>query len=354
MKAPEFWNAAPGLTSTLLSPLAAIWTAVTRRRMAKTGVDVGIPVICVGNLTAGGTGKTPVVMALLERLSGKDVHVVTRGYGGAAQGPLRVIEAKHSHAEVGDEPLLLSAFGPVWVAKDRVAGAMAAKAAGARIIILDDGFQNPSLLKTKSILVVDAELGFGNGKVIPAGPLREPIAEGLSRADLIIAIGSERHRQRFLDTHHLTLPVLEAELKPLQTGMDWTGLRVLAFAGIGRPEKFFNTLKAAGADLIGTRSFGDHAPYRSDLLNRLLAEARSKSAQLVTTEKDAVRLPKDIRAQVLTFPVRLEIKDDALLEEIVLGGLGPVDIPHTPPVSVQNPSVQGIFAQERWPLFKRK
>lgn len=317
MKAPEFWNKPPGLTSTVLTPLSAIWTAATRRRLAKSGENVGIPVICVGNLTAGGTGKTPLVMALLDMLSDKAAHVVSRGYGGSIEGPVRVIETVHSASEVGDEPLLLSAFGPVWVSKNRLLGARAAKAEGAEVIILDDGFQNPSIEKTLSILVVDAEMGFGNGKVIPAGPLREPVADGIKRADLVLAIGSDTARKRFRDQNAIELPIIEGELRPLQTGMDWDGLRVLPFAGIGRPEKFFKTLENAGAKLIETRAFGDHATFRGDLLQRLLKEAKSKNAQLVTTEKDAVRLPAEFRPQVLTFPVRLAFDDTRKLDELI-------------------------------------
>ncbi len=312
MKAPDFWTQPAGLKAALLSPLAAVWTAVTRRRLAKPGTDLDIPVICVGNLNAGGTGKTPVVMNLMERLAaqGLNAHVVSRGYGGRVEATTRVVETRHDAAHVGDEPLLLSAFGPVWVSPDRAAGAMAAQASGADLVILDDGFQNPALTKTMSILVVDADVGFGNRRVIPAGPLREPVADGLARADVMVLIGPQTARRTFLQNEPPQIPVFEAELTPLHTGMDWTGLRVLAFAGIGRPAKFFNSLKAAGAELIETRAFGDHAPYRSDLLRRLIAEAKSKNAQLVTTEKDAVRLPPEFRPQVLTFPVRLRFEDD--------------------------------------------
>ena len=316
MKAPRFWTQATSWQSTLLSPLSWIWTFVTRKRLQRTGLDIGIPVICVGNLTVGGTGKTPVVMALLERFGDRNLHVVSRGYGGSEEGPVRVNERKHSAAQVGDEPLLLSAFGPVWVSKDRAVGAKAAKSAGAAAILLDDGFQNPSLKKTKSLIVVDALTGFGNGKVMPAGPLREPVQDGLKRADMMVVIGSSDERQRFIDQHKPSLPIVEAELEPLQTGMDWSGLRVLAFAGIGRPQKFFDSLKRAGAEIVETRSFGDHAPYRADLLRRLLAEAKSKNAQLVTTEKDAVRLPSELRAQVLTFPVRLQFIDYGNLNDL--------------------------------------
>ena len=325
MKAPLFWSAPPGLISGLLTPVSWVWTSVTRKRLSARGLEIGIPVICVGNLTAGGTGKTPVVMALLERFTqdGVAAHVVSRGYGGSLEGPLRVDERKHSASQVGDEPLLLSAFGRVWVSKDRAKGAQAARDAGADVILLDDGFQNPSLVKTKSILVIDAEAGFGNGCVMPAGPLREPVADGMARADLIVLIGPKSARSDFLTDQSLSLDVLEAELTPLQTGMTWEGLRALAFAGIGRPQKFFDSLSRAGVDLIGTRSFGDHAPYRRDLLRRLLAEAKSKGAQLVTTEKDAVRLPQELRSEVLTFPVRLSFEDEARLETLVQQTLKP-------------------------------
>lgn len=317
MKAPQFWTEPPGLRSALLAPFAAIWTASTRRRLARTGEDIGLPVICVGNLNVGGTGKTPLVMDLCQRLADHAPHVVSRGYGGAEKGPLQVDAARHTAARVGDEPLLLSAFGPVWVAEDRVKGAKAAKDAGAKTVVLDDGFQNPSLAKTASILVIDAAVGFGNGRVIPAGPLREPIADGLARADLAVVIGAPEHRRTFLAAHSLPCAVAEAELKPLPTGMDWKNLKVLAFAGIGRPEKFFDTIKTAGAEIISKRAFGDHAPYRADLLKRLLAEAQAKGAQLVTTEKDAVRLPSEFRPNVLTFPVRLQFADDTALKDLI-------------------------------------
>ena len=317
MKAPDFWRRPPGMLSNLLLPPSWLWSFLARTRLAKPSENVGIPVICVGNLNVGGTGKTPVVIALLDQFGDRPVHVVSRGYGGSLTGPVRVDEAAHSAADVGDEPLLISAFGPVWVSKDRAAGAKAAKEAGAELIILDDGFQNPSVLKSHSIIVVDAAIGFGNGRVMPAGPLREPVSEGLKRANSIVLIGSEDDRKQFLEAQSFELPLVEAELKPLQTGMDWDGLKALAFAGIGRPEKFFDTLRRSGVDLVETRSFSDHAPYRADLLRRLLTEAKSKGAQLVTTEKDAVRLPSEFRANVLTFPVRLEIANGGSLKDLI-------------------------------------
>lgn len=319
MRAPGFWAKEPGLVAAVLSPLALIWTVVTRRRMSRPSFDPGVPVICVGNLNAGGTGKTPVVISVVEHLTGMGVtaHVVSRGYGGSLVGPVRVDERAHSADEVGDEPLLISAFGACWVAKDRAEGARAAVGADAEVIVLDDGFQNPDLVKAISIVVVDAAVGFGNGRVMPAGPLREPIADGLARADAVLVLGQPQTRSNFLEGFRFNGSVLEAELRPLQTGMDWQGLRVLAFAGIGRPQKFFNALKRAGADVVETRGFGDHASYRSDLLRRLLADAKSLNAQLLTTEKDAMRLPKEFRHQVLTFPVRLHLDDPQAFRALI-------------------------------------
>lgn len=326
MRAPGFWGnppEAPGWQARALAPLGWIWAAVTARRMARgPGVRVGAPVICVGNLTAGGAGKTPTVAALAQRLAARGVaaHVVSRGHGGSLEGPVQVEEARHSAAEVGDEPLLLSAFAPVWIGRDRAAAARAAVAAGAQAIVMDDGFQNPGLAKDLSVIVVDAGFGFGNGRVIPAGPLREPAAEGLARADLVLALGTPEERAALGGVG--ALPRLDGRLAPLETGMDWAGLRAFAFAGIGRPEKFFATLRGLGAEIVGLRDFADHAAYAPAILARLEGEARALGAQLVTTEKDAVRLPLSFRRQVLVVPVRLEVEDwgpmDAAFERLGL------------------------------------
>jgi len=212
---------------------------------------------------------------------------------GGWRGPVRVEGGVHRAADVGDEPLLLAAFAPVWVGRDRVAAARAAVAAGAQAILLDDGLQNPGLAKDVAIVVVDAATGFGNGRVAPAGPLREPVAAGLARADLVLALGEPVDRTRLLhDWPELAArPVVAGRLAPLATGMPWRGLRAVAFAGIGRPEKFFATLRAQGAELVAAHGFPDHMPYATRLLQRMEAEARAARAQLVTTEKDAVRLP---------------------------------------------------------------
>lgn len=316
MQAPRFWSnppERPGLAARLLAPLAWVWAAVTRRRLDRAPrARLGIPVICVGNVTAGGAGKTPVVIALAMRLAarGVAVHVVSRGHGGSLAGPVRVDPDRHTAAEVGDEPLLLAAFAPVWVARDRAAAGRAAEAAGAQVVVMDDGLQNPDLDKALSLVVVDAGFGFGNGCVIPAGPLREPVADGLARAGLVVLIGDPETRAAFRAAWpDLPVPVAEARLAPLPTGMDWAGLRALAFAGIGRPEKFYATLRNLGAEVVAIRSFADHEPFETRVLARLEAEAVAAGAQLVTTEKDAVRLPPDVRRNVLVLPVRLELED---------------------------------------------
>lgn len=318
MRPPAFWQRPPdrpGALPRLLSPFAALYAAGTARRVARPpSIRPDCPVICVGNLTAGGTGKTPTVIALLERLSTRSPHVVSRGHGGSLEGPVPVDPKIHTAEDVGDEPLLLTAFGPVWVAKDRAAGARAALESDAGVLILDDGFQNPSVAKDLSIVVADAALGFGNGRVIPAGPLREPIAAGLARADLLLTIGPERAQTRFTETWQTDLPRATAHLEALQTGMDWNGLPVLAFAGIGYPEKFFATLRSLGANVVHAEPLSDHQPLTDGLMARLSADAKRRGAQLVTTEKDAVRLPPSFRTEVLTLPVRLHIDDAAPLE----------------------------------------
>jgi tetraacyldisaccharide 4'-kinase len=299
-----------------------------------------VPVICVGNLTAGGAGKTPTVIALVEHLRarGTVAHVVSRGHGGRLTGPVQVDPRRHDAAEVGDEPLLLAAFAPTWVARDRAAAGLAAAAAGAEVVVMDDGFQNPDLARDISILVVDAGFGFGNGRVIPAGPLREPLADGLARADLVLAIGAAPDRARLAANWPALAarPTLAGEIAPLATGMDWKGLRALAFAGIARPEKFYASLRALGVEIAGTRSFADHAPYGAALLARLEAEARAKRAQLVTTEKDAVRLPAAMRAKVLVLPVRLEIADWTPLDA-VLAAATAESLPKVLPISGRRP-----------------
>lgn len=318
MKPPLFWYQDRSIWAFLLAPLGKLYAAATARRVARSpSHHASVPVICIGNINAGGTGKTPTAIAMTIRLTdlGHTVHVVSRGYGGALSGPTQVDPLTHKAADVGDEPLLLAAFAPTWVAKDRSAGVQAAEAAGAEVILLDDGFQNPSVHKDLNIVVVDAVKGFGNGRAIPAGPLREPVNAGLARADALMVIGPRPARTKFQPDMPDNCVRLDGQLDPLPTGMPLKGLPVLAFAGIGHPEKFFATLRGMGADVVRGEALDDHQPLTDSLLLRLETEAKARGLHLVTTEKDAVRLPDSFKTKVTTIPVRLTLQDWSALDE---------------------------------------
>ncbi len=318
MKTPAFWYGDDGSSlGRWLAPIGAVYGRAAGWRIATTTpVDAGVPVICVGNLVAGGAGKTPVAIDLLRRLRqmGVDAHALTRGHGGSLRGPVMVDTAQHIAREVGDEPLLLSHVAPCWVARDRAAGARAAVAAGARAIVLDDGHQNPALRKRLSLIVVDGAVGFGNGRLIPAGPLREPVAAGLGRAHAVVLLGEDRTgvSQAFGD-----LPVFEASLVPHPDAAALSGRAVFAFAGIGRPEKFFQTLYGIGARVVARRPFADHHPYTTAELDEILADADRQKAIPVTTAKDWVRLPADRRDRFAVVRIELAWRDPERVERML-------------------------------------
>ena len=311
--APAFWSN-DGPLARALSPLSAIGAALTAFRIARPGWQAPVPVICCGNVTVGGAGKTTLVLDLARRLSGRAVHVLLRGYGGTSRGIHRVA-ATDPASLVGDEALLLAAVAPTWVGADRAASARAALEAGARILLLDDGLQNPTLMKTFSILAIDGGSGFGNGRVLPAGPLREPVAAAAARCQLAVMIGADLTNAAARLPP--TLPLLQADLVQHNAIAALAGRRVVAFAGIARPEKFFDPLRQAGAILIAVRPFPDHHNYSTGELNELLREARTQRAMAVTTPKDAVRLPLAIRDQVIVVEVGLEWAEPSAIDQLL-------------------------------------
>jgi tetraacyldisaccharide 4'-kinase len=326
MREPGFWYRPPSWMSRALWPLGWAYGAVTARRMARPGAQAGVPVICVGNYHVGGAGKTPTTLALAEILRGMGERpvVVSRGYGGALRGPVRVDPATHSAAAVGDEPLMMASRAPVIVARDRVAGAALAPAEGASVVLLDDGFQNPALAKDVALIVIDASRGLGNGGVFPAGPLRAPLAPQLARTDALVVIGEGRAADGVIaaSAEH-GAPVWRARLVPDAACVECLRDKpVLAFAGIGDPARFFAALRASGVDVVAERVFDDHHPFTPDEIARLLADARAQALTLVTTEKDMARLRSDARLRneataIATFAVTLVFDDEAAVREFL-------------------------------------
>jgi tetraacyldisaccharide 4'-kinase len=315
MRPPDFWSSRR-LVSTVLVPAGWIYALATRRRLARPGWRAPVPVICVGNIGVGGAGKTPVALELARMLcaAGHRPHFLTRGYRGRERGPVRVDPAKHDAGAVGDEPLLLARVAPAWVARDRAAGARAAAEAGADCIVMDDGFQNPSLEKDLSLVVVDGGYGFGNGRIIPAGPLREPVAAGLARADAVVLVGEDRAEA---SGHVAGKPVLAARIVPDDLAQSVVGRHVVAFCGIGRPEKFFDTVRALGAIVDEEMPYPDHHAFKDEEIMFILEVAARHGAAAVTTEKDHVRLSPDARRMVETVPVRIEFDDPAAVETML-------------------------------------
>ncbi|MCQ4162947.1 tetraacyldisaccharide 4'-kinase [Roseomonas sp. GC11] len=318
MRAPGFWSGGSGgIAPLLLSPIAAIYAAATARRVARPGWQAPVPVICCGNATAGGAGKTTVALDLGQRLSnrGAATHFLTRGYGGRLKGPVLVDPMQHDSQAVGDEALLLAASRPTWVAGDREAGGRAAVAAGAQAIVMDDGLQNPGLEKDLSLLIVDGNYGFGNGHIIPAGPLREPIAAAAHRCRAAVLIGEDEAGAAAMLPPGL--PVLRARLVPGPEAKLLQGQPVFAFCGIANPQKFFNSLTQCGAVLAGRVPYADHYPFDAGDLRDLLEQAEALRAIPVTTRKDYVRIPPAFRSRVTVLSIRLQWEDPTAIEALL-------------------------------------
>ena len=319
---PSFWSQGrPRGLGAVLSPLAAITAAVTARRIAQPGWRAPVPVICCGNVTVGGAGKTTVALDLGRRLSGAghSVHFLLRGYGGSIRGPHRVRPGDPVSA-TGDEALLLAEVAPTWIGADRAESARAAVGAGADLLILDDGLQNSTLCKTLSLLVVDGVYGFGNGRVLPAGPLREPVVAAAARSGAAVLIGEAG------EAVHSALPdglsVLRARIIPDAEARALAGRRVLAFAGIGVPDKFFATIAELGAISVRQHAFADHHPYKRPELERLVDEARGLDAVPVTTAKDMVRIQSDLRDGIAVLRIALEWQDEPALNALLAHAVG--------------------------------
>jgi len=318
MRAPEFWQHA-GLLSGLLAPLGWLWAGGALLRARRPPLfRAPLAVICVGNIVAGGAGKTPVAEAVARLVCG--AHFLSKGYGGSEIGPLRVDPLQHGFRETGDEPLLLAEIAPCWVAKDRVLGARAAAAAGARCLVMDDGFQDPTLFKDLSLLVVDGHTGFGNGRCLPAGPLREPVDCGLKRADVVVLLGEDRHR---IAERVAPLPVLRAWLEPEAEAQALVGRQVVAFAGIGRPGKFFHALEHLGAHIAEAYAFPDHYPYHPAEITELQNAAARHNAFLITTSKDFVRVPPPQRDLLAVLQMEVAWQDENQLVDILAPVIGP-------------------------------
>lgn len=317
---PWFWrddSLAAKATCAALAPLAfAYGLASAARRRFTTPWRASKPVICVGNASVGGTGKTPFAAMLGEMLkrAGHDPHFLSRGYGGAEKRPVRVDPATHTPYDVGDEPLLLARFGPSWVSRSKRAGAKAAIAAGADIIVMDDGFQNPTIAKDISILLVDEKQRNGNGRIFPAGPMRERLARAQARADLIVEIVTGPDDA----PAHNSAATLTAWIEP--DNAPGAG-RVLAFCGIANPDRFFSMLQRLGFETTNAVAFPDHYQYNVQNIEILKARAKKAQARLMTTEKDLVRIPVEHRETIETLPIRMRVSDCETLTASVLAAI---------------------------------
>jgi tetraacyldisaccharide 4'-kinase len=326
MREPAFWHRPPSWISLLLTPLGALYGLVAGWRLQREGFDAGVPVLCVGNYHVGGAGKTPMVLALTKLLRdrGETPVVLSRGYGGRLRGPIKVDPERHAAADVGDEPLMLARTVPVVVACDRIEGVALARSQGASVILMDDGFQNPAIAKDASLIVIDGDRGLGNGRVFPAGPLRAPLPPQLNRTDALIVVGDGTAAGAVAAAIAAQgKPVLSAHLRADDASVaSLRGKRVLAFAGIGDPVRFFRTLRACGIEVVAERAFPDHHPFSEDEIETLIAEAKRDALTLVTTEKDLARLRKAEglpgRARdIVPFAVTLEFEDAAKLRKFI-------------------------------------
>ncbi|OSQ39595.1 tetraacyldisaccharide 4'-kinase [Thalassospira mesophila] len=316
MHAPDFWQN-NGFLARALAPLSRLWRAGAAWKAATTpAFHPGCKVICLGNFTVGGAGKTPsaqAIQAILRDL-GHSPHFLSRGYGGTISGPHRVDLTTDTATQVGDEPLLLARCGPTWISRDRACGARAIKSAGADVIIMDDGLQNPSVIKDFAIVVIDGATGFGNGRVMPAGPLRETTQSGFSKVAAAIIIGPDQTGISQRIPAHVA--VFSAQICA-QNPDEFTGQNVVAFAGIGRPEKFYQSLRDCNANIVAARDFADHHMYKPGEIQDLQGLAQQHGAHLVTTEKDLVRLPLALQHDIKTLRIALEFDDLHGIKEII-------------------------------------
>ena len=326
MHEPAFWYRPSSLTSRLLMPLGALYGAVAVRRLAREGLDAGIPVLCVGNYHVGGAGKTPTVLALVNLLrdAGEAPIVLSRGYGGKLRGPIKVDPERHAATDVGDEPLMMAQAVPVVVARDRADGVALARSQGASVIVMDDGFQNPAIAKDASLIVIDGDRGLGNGCVFPAGPLRAPLPPQLARTDALIIVGNGGAADAVAAVIAAQGGlVLRAHLMPDEVSIAaLRGKRVLAFAGIGDPGRFFRTLRTSGVDVVAEKTFADHHPFSENEIEALAAAAKRDGLTLVTTEKDLARLRRGEALMpsaqgIVPFAVTLRFDDEPKLLRFV-------------------------------------
>jgi tetraacyldisaccharide 4'-kinase len=331
MREPSFWWRSTGLRAGLLTPLAACYGAIAARRMARAGERVGLPVICVGNFTLGGAGKTPTTIMLARMLAaaGERVFCLSRGYGGSYARPKRVNIADHA-ADVGDEALLLADAAPTIVARDRVAGAGLARGQGASVVLMDDGLQNASLAKDFTLAVVDGKRGIGNGKIFPAGPLRAPLAAQLAATDALLIVGDGAGVDAVASAAKARdLPVLHGKLVPeARAGAELKGRKVLAFAGIGDPEKFFASAREAGIAIAAVRAFPDHHRFSAEEAAAIIMDAEHEGLALLTTEKDRARMAGDpltetLASKVHVLPVTMAVREADELRRLVMGALHP-------------------------------